>query len=171
MSISIDPGKCTGCRICELVCSFAKFSHGKFNLNKTGIKVVNLDQVGFSAPVVCILCKKPGCIEACPTGALMKTTLGTILVDEERCDGCGLCIDECIIGAINFDEEKGLPIICDLCNGSPVCVEWCPTGALTFNSGQRIGKKALNYAIIKAKPYVSKWKIPQDTLDWYKKFL
>jgi Fe-S-cluster-containing hydrogenase component 2 len=133
--------------------------------------VISLDYLGFSNPVVCQQCKKPPCIEACPVGALGKTDIGTILVKEEKCNGCRLCVEGCIIGAINFDEGRGLPLICDLCGGKSVCVEWCPSGALTLNSSKRSkGKKELGYTISKAKPFLQKWQIPEDALEWYKKF-
>ena len=169
MRILVDAGKCTGCNSCELACYFAK-AH-TFNPKKARIKVVPLDYLGFSNPVVCLLCKKPRCVEVCPTGALSQTEVGTIQVDEEKCDGCRICVDECIVGAINFDEDRGLPLICDLCGGKPVCVEWCPSGALTFNNGKKSkGKKEVMYTVNKAKPFLKKWGIPEETLDWYKKF-
>ena len=169
MVISIDAGKCTGCNNCELVCHFARAD--VFNPKMSRIKVVTLDYLGFSNPVVCLLCKKPRCVEVCPTQALSQTEVGTILVDEERCDGCRICVDECIVGAINFDEESGLPLICDLCGGEPMCVEWCPTDALTTNSGKKSkGKKEVAYTVSKAKPFLKKWGIPEAALDWYKKF-
>ena len=170
MGISVDAEKCTGCTSCELACYFAR-THA-FNPKKSRIKVVPLDYLGFSNPVVCLLCKKPRCVEVCPTGALSQTEAGTIHVDEEKCDGCRICVGECIVGAINFDEERGLPLICDLCGGNPMCVEWCPTGALTFNNGKKDKrKKELAYTLAKAKPFLKKWGIPETALNWYEKFV
>lgn len=169
MAISVDAGKCTGCNNCELVCSFVR-DHA-FNPKKARIKVIPLDYLGFSNPVLCLLCKKPRCVEVCPTKALSQTKDGGIHVDEAKCDGCRICVDECIVGAINFDEESGLPLICDLCGGKPMCVEWCYSGALTTNSGKRHkGKKELANTVTKAKPFLRKWGIPEEALDWYKKF-
>ena len=169
MRISINPEKCTGCNSCELVCSFAK-TH-TFNPKKARIKVVPLDYLGFSNPILCLQCKKPKCVEMCPTGALRKTETGAIRVDEEKCDGCQICVDECIMGAINFDDDKGFPMICDLCGGKPMCVEWCPSGALMFtNDKKNRGRKDLMITIKKAKPFLKKWGIPESELDWYKNF-
>ena len=170
IGISVDAEKCTGCNSCELACYFVRAN--AFNHKRSRIKVVHLDYLGFFNPVTCILCRKPRCVEVCPTGALSQTGVGTIHVDEEKCDGCRICVDECIVGAINFDEEKGLPLICDLCGGKPVCVEWCPTGALTFSSSKKTkGKKEVKYTVTKAGPFLKKWGIPEAALDWYKKFI
>ncbi len=169
MGISIDAGKCTGCKSCELACYFARTE--TFNPKKARVKVVSLDYIGFNNPVLCIRCAKPRCVEVCPKGALSRTDSGDIRLDEKACDGCRICVDECIVGAINFDESKGQPLICDLCGGKPACVEWCPTGALSLNSVKaRPRRKAMGYTIAKAKPFVNKWKIPENALDWYKKF-
>ncbi len=169
MGISVDAKKCTGCRNCELVCYFARSK--VFNPRKARIKVVSLAHIGFNSPVVCLLCKRPRCVEVCPTAALSRTETGIIVVDEEKCDGCRICVDECIVGAISFDEEAGLPLICDLCDGKPVCIDWCPTGALALNSGKRSkGKKELSYTLTKVKPLLAKWGIPETALDWHKRF-
>lgn len=170
MGILTDARKCTACRRCELACYFGRSK--VFNPRKARIKVVSLDCIGFNNPVVCLLCKKLRCVEACPTGVLSIADNGVVLVDEDRCDGCRVCVEECIIGAINFDEEQGQPLICDLCNGKPVCIEWCPAGALTLNNRKRSkGEKELSYTIMKVKPLLAEWVILEQALDWYKKFI
>ena len=174
MGISVTAEKCTGCRICELACSHTKLK--AFAPKNACIKVVNLDYWGFSNPVVCIQCKKPVCVEVCPTKALSQTELRTIQVDKGKCDRCGMCMEECPIGAINWNEERGLPMICDLCDGKPVCVEWCPIEALTFKNSsikrtRGKGKKELSYSIAKGKRSLSKLNIPKNVFDWYEKFI
>ena len=104
MRIAVAAEKCTGCRSCELICQFSRSQ--VFNPSLTRIKIIAFDYLGFSNPVLCIQCKRPRCVEVCPTGALSKTEAGTISVDEEKCSGCRLCVDECIVGAINFDEHR-----------------------------------------------------------------
>lgn len=169
MKLMVKPEKCTGCNSCELACYFAR-AH-IFNPKKARIKAVPLDYLGFSNPVVCLLCKKPKCVDECPTGALRQTETGTIHVAEEKCDGCRICVEACIVGAINFDEETGFPLICDLCGGKPACVEWCPSGAIMFKNGKKSkGRKDLMITIKKAKRYLNKWGIPESELDWYRKF-
>jgi Fe-S-cluster-containing dehydrogenase component len=110
-------------------------------------------------------------VEVCPTEALSKREDGTIRIDKEKCNACRLCVGGCIIGAVNFDKETNLPLICDHCEGSPACVEWCPTGALTINGTQKdIKGKEMEYTIRKTKPFLKKCGIALNELDWYKKF-
>ena len=104
MRISVDAGKCTRCRCCEFICYFARAE--VFNPVKARIKVVNLDYLGFSNPVVCLLCKKPACVEVCPTEALSRTEAGTTLVDEGKCDACGFCITLCPRGALTLIDKS-----------------------------------------------------------------
>lgn len=172
MKISVDAEKCTGCKICELACSHTKLQ--AFDPKHACIKVVNLDYWGFSSPVICVQCKSPTCVEACPTQALSQTNLSTIQVDRERCTGCKTCIDECPLGAINWNEERVSPMICDLCGGKPTCVEWCPSGALTLSGGNAIkgkGTRELRSTVSKAKRSLNKLKIPKEVLEWYKPFV
>jgi len=172
MKIMVNSEKCTGCRNCELACAYYKSGYTLFNYKKSRIIVVDLSNLGYSNPVVCIQCREPKCIEVCPKEALSKTeTLQTIAINSEKCDGCGLCVDACVIGAINFHKEVGLPLICDLCNGDPACVEWCATQAITIRREPDGSKNRLSYTISKAKPYLIKRGFPDDSLDWHKKFL
>ena len=172
MRISVFAEKCTGCRICELVCSQRQLQ--AYNPKSACIKVVNLDYWGYSNPVLCIQCKKPGCVEACSPKALSQSEDGVIHLDADKCDGCGLCVDACFSGAINWNEEKGLPMICDLCEGKPLCVEWCPIGALTSSNGAKKtkgrGKNELNLSIAKGKRSLSKLNLPEEVAGWYDKF-
>jgi Fe-S-cluster-containing dehydrogenase component len=170
MKILVDAEKCTGCNSCEMICYFRRVQI--FNPEKSRIKVVHLDYLGFSNPVACIQCKNPKCVEVCPTDALSQREDGTIRVDEEKCNACRFCVGGCIIGAVNFDNETNLPLICDHCGGSPACVEWCPTGALTIKDTQKdIKGKEMEYTIKKAKPFLKKCGIASNELDWYKKFI
>ena len=169
MRILVDIEKCTGCKSCELICYFTRAQSVNPGLSR--IKVVSLEDVGISNPVVCIQCKRPRCVEVCPTEALSKTPAGTIALDIDKCSGCKICVTECIIGAINFDEEKGLPLICDLCGDTPQCVAWCPTEALSLNNDSKdLRKKAVSYTLTRVKPILNKRGIPASALEWYKQF-
>lgn len=121
---------CTGCRTCELACSFR---HERiFNPEKSRIRVVRTEY-GISYPVVCHQCSRPPCIEACPTRAITKNSEnGLVSIDESLCIGCGLCIEKCPFGAIALHPNKKVAIKCDLCGGDPSCVKSCPERVLAL---------------------------------------
>lgn len=74
---------------------------------------------------------------SCPEGALSRDPgLGVILLDENRCTACGVCLDACPFGSISRDPRTGYPLICDLCGGAPACIPRCSPGALKAGSGE-----------------------------------
>lgn len=122
------PENCTGCRFCELVCSL---SHDKVvNLKKARLRIVRKDIIN-DIPVVCAQCtnqEEECCANVCPEKAISFD--GTALVvDEEKCTGCGLCEDACAYGVIRVE---GIAQKCDLCGGDPLCVKFCPFGAIRY---------------------------------------
>jgi len=122
---------CTGCRICELVCSMARY--GNFNPRKAAIKVLTLRDGLVDEPIVCKQCTNAFCVRVCPLNALKKNEeTGAIIVDKEKCNGCGWCVEYCPWGAIKIDSASKSAIICDLCGGEPACVKYCPTKALEY---------------------------------------
>ena len=127
MKIAIDYEKCSGCKICEQICTF---SHEKeFNPRRARIKVVHTVREGLSIPKTCNQCQE--CISVCPEEAIYwDDELGTIRVDADRCSGCGICVDSCEQTAIFIDPVTGKANICDLCGGDPQCVKWCPEEVL-----------------------------------------
>ena len=81
-SLVVDLEKCTGCRTCEMACSFMHY--GEYNPTKSAIQVSIFTENAFFVPVVCFQCKKPFCEEVCPTGALTKNEIDgafVVLVD------------------------------------------------------------------------------------------
>lgn len=126
----VDETKCSGCRACELACSFAHY--GEFAPEQACIRVEKKDSAGLDKPNVCRQCGTAPCITACPAGALSKDPVTkAVLVQREKCLGCRQCLRACAFGAIHFDADNK-PIICDLCGGEPRCVKKCPTGAIDF---------------------------------------
>ena len=128
--VNCDPKKCIGCNICEYVCSLEK--EQTFNPVKSRIRAVRLNPLSNIA-VACRVCEEAPCVTACPKDALKKSPeKGTILVNEEKCDGCGWCLEACEYGAITLHRDTRKAILCDTCEGNPQCVQWCPEGALSF---------------------------------------
>ena len=127
-----DPDKCIGCRICEYVCSATKT--GSFDPSLSLIRVVRIEPITMTA-IACRLCQDAPCILACPRDALSRSDRdGVILVDEDKCDGCGWCLEACEFGAVVLNPLTKKAEICDLCRDEedgPRCVEFCPKEALS----------------------------------------
>ncbi len=87
---------------------------------------------------VCKHCTHAACLEVCPTGALFRTEFGTVVVQEDVCNGCGYCIPACPFGVIDRREADGLAHKCTLCydrlkdDGTPACAQACPTSSIQF---------------------------------------
>jgi len=139
MRVAVLPERCTGCRVCELVCSVAH--EGEFRPAAARIQVLSFNETVQDLPIVCQQCSEAPCLEACPSGALTRDEgTGAIVVNWEECLGCGACVEACVVGsdsvspeqklAIRFYGDVQAPIKCDLCGGDPQCVKYCPTHAL-----------------------------------------
>ncbi len=140
--VSADPDKCVGCQVCEYACSWTK--EKAFSPIKSRIRVVRINQLANMA-TTCRLCEDPACVRACPRDALTQSEkTGEIIVDEEKCDGCGWCIEACEHGAMMLHPEKKVVFVCDLCKelGEPQCVKWCPEEALTLVTSDVLAQKA-----------------------------
>ena len=128
--ITIDPNKCTGCRLCELACSLRNF--GECNPARAKIRVIGFDEM-FVVPLLCMQCERPFCAEVCPSGAITKEEgSGVIKIAKEKCVGCKICTLACPFGNIVFSTEEHVAVKCDLCGGEPECVAFCPTEALEY---------------------------------------
>jgi carbon-monoxide dehydrogenase iron sulfur subunit len=133
----IDPNRCKGCLTCEIMCSF--FHDRIFSTERSRIHVIKDDEAGVDAPIVCRQCSKPVCLAVCPEKVISKDSMtGFVSVEEERCSGCGECVEACPFGAMALHPDTGTAIKCDLCGGSPQCVEHCPHGAIFFAEPVRI---------------------------------
>jgi carbon-monoxide dehydrogenase iron sulfur subunit len=138
--VSADPDKCVGCCVCEYACAFEK--EKAFNPLKSRIRVVRLDSL-INLAVACRLCEDAPCVAACPRDALEQSEeTGIIIVDEEKCNGCGWCIEACDYGAITLHPEKRVVVVCDLCDGNPKCIEWCPEGGIDYTTRDLLAQKA-----------------------------
>jgi formate dehydrogenase iron-sulfur subunit len=87
---------------------------------------------------VCKHCTQAGCLDVCPTGALFRTEFGTVVVQEDVCNGCGYCVPACPFGVIDRRERDGRAWKCTLCYDrlrgdlEPACAQACPTQSIRF---------------------------------------
>ncbi len=132
--LQVDIERCSGCRTCEVVCSLK--NTGECNPTRSRMRVIRYEKSGQFhnyVPMVCQQCKTPFCMEACPVNALSRDgKTGAIVVDEDRCVGCRICVMICPIGGIFIDPVTNLAYKCDLCDGDPECVKYCDLEAIKF---------------------------------------
>lgn len=87
---------------------------------------------------VCKHCERAGCLEACPTGAIVRTEFGSVYVQPDICNGCGYCVVGCPFGVIDRREDDGRAWKCTLCydrlkiDEEPACAKACPTDSILF---------------------------------------
>ena len=91
---------------------------------------------------VCKHCEEAGCLEACPTGSIVRTEVGSVLVQDDVCNGCGYCVVSCPFGVIDRRPEPlpnaGGAFKCTFCyyrqkSGLvPACAKVCPTESIVF---------------------------------------
>jgi len=123
--INYERKDCTGCRICEIVCSMEHFKkiHTKRALIKYDDDWPRVGNVKF-----CRQCPQRACMQACPEEALYLSPEGVVQLDRKRCVACLLCSAACPFGELPTDGEY--PLFCDTCSGQFQCVTWCPRKAL-----------------------------------------
>jgi len=166
--IVLDPAKCSGCRRCEVNCSF--FHSGTVGRSAARVKVAKIEDIGIDFPVFCQLCRERYCTR-CPEGAVQIEALGQVVVSPTLCTVCGACERLCPIGAIEIYNE--IPHVCDLCGGDPRCVKACTLGAIRFESdavetvslkahkrasrGLRPEAKRVKFALARSRPLRERW--------------
>src|SRR3954452_1517187 len=89
---------------------------------------------------VCKHCTNAGCLDACPTGALIRTEFETVIVQPDICNGCGYCVPSCPFGVTARDPFDGRAARCPLCYDrlqdglEPACAKACPTDSIQFGA-------------------------------------
>ncbi len=96
----------------------------------------------------CKHCNDAGCLNACPTKAIIRSDMGNVIVQDDVCIGCKYCIPACPYGVISFSEKTGTVHKCTLCNDrihnglGTACAKACPTGSISFGEVEELKKNA-----------------------------
>ena len=95
---------------------------------------------GFFVPKLCNHCINTPCIQVCPVGASYVTKEGVVLVDQDRCIGCGYCVQACPFGSRYLNPVTNTADKCTWCYHRitkgllPACVQACPAKARIFGN-------------------------------------
>jgi len=169
-----DSTLCIGCKACEVAC---KEWNGveEDGLDWTGFSYDNTGALGASTwrhvkfveqpPIpglggnaeqtswtfssdVCKHCEEAGCLEACPTGSIVRTEFGGVLIQPDVCNGCGYCVTTCPFGVVERNHKDGRAFKCTFCydrqkaNLMPACAKVCPTESIQFGEIEELRTRA-----------------------------
>ena len=139
MGFYTDTTVCIGCKACQVACKewnqLPAINGGKNVLSGISYdNTVKLDGINwrhvkfieqFSADRsqarwlmmsdVCKHCVQAGCLEVCPTGAIMRTEFDTVVIQQDVCNGCRYCISACPFDVIGINEATHTAQKCTLC--------------------------------------------------------
>lgn len=135
----IDMTKCIGCQSCTISCTIENQSPvGQFRtvVNQYEVKTDTNEGVAqMMMPRLCNHCDEPPCVPVCPVQATYQHKDGIVVVDSDRCVGCGYCVQACPYDARFINEETNTADKCTFCTHRldagllPACVESCVGGA------------------------------------------
>ncbi|MEJ7653555.1 MAG: 4Fe-4S dicluster domain-containing protein [Chloroflexia bacterium] len=97
---------------------------------------------------VCKHCVRAGCLEVCPTGAIVRTEFDTIVIQSDTCNGCRACIAACPFGVIDINPVTQTAQKCTLCydrmklNMEPACSKACPTDSIQYGPISQLRQRA-----------------------------
>jgi formate dehydrogenase iron-sulfur subunit len=164
MGFFTDTSVCIGCKACEVACkewngvpedglllTGMSYDNSQSLSASTWRHVAFIEQPAGSgsgngreglrwlmSSDVCKHCTEAACLDVCPTGALMRTEFGTVVVQDDVCNGCGYCVSACPFGVIARRESDGGAHKCTLCYDrlgdglTPACAKACPTESIQF---------------------------------------
>ncbi|MFF5121873.1 4Fe-4S dicluster domain-containing protein [Dactylosporangium aurantiacum] len=177
MGFFTDTSICIGCKACEVACKEwnavpedgQRLTGMSFD-NSVGLSADTWRHVAFieqsvstgsgtgigtdagvrwlMASDVCKHCTNAACLDVCPTGALLRTEFGTVVVQPDVCNGCGYCVPACPYGVIDQREGDGRAWKCTMCydrlgNGQePACAKACPTESIQFGPLDELRERA-----------------------------
>jgi anaerobic carbon-monoxide dehydrogenase iron sulfur subunit len=123
----VSSSSCTGCEACVYTCTGARSGE------QSRVRIKSDEAEGSFHPVLCCGCMDMPCISVCTQEAIHFSRRVYIpLIDEDKCNGCGMCVNICPFEAIGFDRDSKRAFKCDLCGGDPVCAQACIPGAIRF---------------------------------------
>lgn len=137
---------CLGCGLCEVYCATFHSPYPdsivkayKLSPGKPVSRLFVEKMEDEACPFMCRHCREPMCLYSCIAGAVYRNKEGVVLIDENRCIGCGTCVLACPYGLIKKEkagkDERMLALKCDLCGGEnriPQCAANCPNEALIW---------------------------------------
>ncbi len=157
-----DTTLCIGCKACEVACKQwnqlpsdgYKFTGYSYD-NTVSLSATTWRHVAFierprasegtgktvnwlMMSDVCKHCTNAGCLQACPTGALVRNEFGDVYLQPDICNGCGYCVPSCPFGVVNQNHQTGTAAKCTLCYDrqkdgiEPACAKACPTDSIKF---------------------------------------
>lgn len=155
----IDLTRCAGCRTCSVACAdlnntpvglnlrrVIEFEGGSWKKSAEG--TWRQDVFAYYVSIGCNECADPACVKVCPTKAHFKRAEdGLVVIDQEKCIGCGMCARACPYSVPQLDAKRGKMLKCDGCVARtsrgmmPVCVESCPERALEFGDIDELRRK------------------------------
>ena len=104
---------------------------------------------------VCKHCTHAACLDVCPTGSLFRTEFGTVVVQDDICNGCGYCVPACPFGVIDrrvgekgVTKNEGIAQKCTLCYDrlgdglQPACATACPTQSIQYGDVDELRERA-----------------------------
>src|SRR5919199_876650 len=97
---------------------------------------------------VCKHCVQAGCLEVCPTGAIIRTEFDTVVIQSDVCNGCRACLGACPFGVIDINPVSGTAQKCTLCYDrmsvglEPACSKACPTDSIQFGPVEELRRRA-----------------------------
>ncbi len=154
-TLIIHPEKCNNCGDCETAC----IESGS-TLTSPGLSCIRIMKTedDFFFPVACKQCENPPCLAICPKEAIYKEDeTDRVLIDRQKCIGCGMCTSACPFGAMKVDRKRGKSYKCDLCAGEPQCVKVCEPGALQYSDFEMLKLPNMHNAASLMKTLGRKW--------------